>query len=75
MKRTVKILAVLILLLLVVSIAYAAICGHCRGVGWNVCIGCNGAGTRQRGGEWVECTPCLGTGQVTCYPCGGTGER
>jgi len=76
MKKNVKIIALLILLLLVSVSVYAATCSNCRGVGWNVCIRCGGAGEYEnRRGDYVECGSCKGSGTITCFPCGGTGQR
>lgn len=40
-------------------------------VGLRVCLGCSGAGTLYRFGEWQDCSACGGTG--VCPACNGTG--
>jgi len=75
-KKLVIVLGVILFGLLCAGTAFAAICPTCRGVGWNICIRCNGGGTYEnRNGDYVDCGVCKGEGKVTCFPCGGTGER
>jgi len=77
MKKSLLVLAALLLLFLMVGIVYAdEICGTCRGAGFNVCLRCGGSGEYEnRRGDTVECGSCAGSGKVTCFPCGGTGRR
>ena len=75
-KKLVIVLGIVLFGLLCAGTVFAAICPTCRGVGWNICIRCNGAGTYEnRNGDYVDCRVCNGEGKVTCFPCGGTGER
>jgi hypothetical protein len=79
-KKLIVLLVAVLLVLLCVGTAHAAICSNCRGVGWNVCPRCGGAGEREdRNGDYVECGSCKdspsGPGKITCFPCGGTGQR